>query len=37
MVARFGHHNGLYWDLAEEYNEVYTADQMKTFAQLLRD
>jgi hypothetical protein len=21
MIARFGHHNGLYWNLAEEYNE----------------
>jgi hypothetical protein len=35
IVARFGHHNGLYWNLAEEYNEVYSADQMKDYAQIL--
>lgn len=37
MVARFGHYNGLVWNLSEEYNENYTADQMKEFAQLLGD
>ena len=37
IVARFGHHNGLYWNLAEEYNEVYSSDQMKGFAQILSD
>lgn len=37
MVARFGHYNGLIWNLSEEYNENYTADQMKAFAQLLSD
>lgn len=36
MVARFGHHNGLIWNLAEEYNETYSPDQAKEFAQLLR-
>ena len=35
IVARFGHHNGLYWNLAEEYNEAYSADQMKDYAQIL--
>lgn len=34
MIARFGHLNGLYWNLAEEYNETYTADQIKSFAVL---
>ncbi len=34
MIARFGHHNGLYWDLTEEYGENYTADEVKGFAQL---
>jgi hypothetical protein len=37
MVARFGHYNGLIWNLSEEYNENYTADEIKTFAQLLSD
>lgn len=37
MVAHFGHHNGLYWNLAEEYNEVYSSTEMKNFAQQLRD
>ena len=37
MVARFGHYNGLIWNLSEEYNENYTADQIKTFAQMLTD
>lgn len=37
VVARFGHHNGLYWNLAEEYNEVYSSSEIKDFAQLLRD
>ena len=37
MVARFGHFNGLYWNLAEEYNEVYSANQIKDHAQILSD
>ena len=37
MIARFGHHNGLYWNLSEEYNESYSANQIKSFAQLLSD
>ncbi len=37
MVARFGHHNGLYWNLSEEYNESYTANEIKAFAQLMSD
>jgi len=37
MVARFGHYNGLIWNLSEEYNENYTADQVKVFAQMLTD
>jgi len=36
MVARFGHHPGLIWNLAEEYNETYSASQIQTFAGLLR-
>ncbi len=35
IVARFGHFNGIYWNIAEEYNEVYSANQIKNFAQLL--
>ncbi|MCJ7695082.1 MAG: DUF5060 domain-containing protein, partial [Anaerolineaceae bacterium] len=37
MIARFGHHKGLIWNISEEYNENYTADQVKAFAQLVRD
>ena len=37
MIARFGHHNGLYWNISEEYNENYSADQIKTFAGMVRD
>jgi hypothetical protein len=37
MAARFGHFNGLYWNLAEEYNEVYSAHQIKIYAQILSD
>lgn len=37
MVARFGHYNGLIWNLSEEFNENYTADEVKTFAQALTD
>lgn len=37
MVARFGHHNGLIWNLAEEYNENYQdPDDIKEFAGTLR-
>ncbi len=37
MIARFGHHNGLYWNISEEYAENYSPDQIKNFAQLIRD
>jgi RHS repeat-associated protein len=37
MAARFGHHRGLVWNLAEEYDESYTPEQVKTFAQMLGD
>lgn len=37
MIARFGHHNGLYWNIAEEYQENHTPDEVKSFAQLIRD
>ncbi|MFC1923552.1 DUF5060 domain-containing protein, partial [Chloroflexota bacterium] len=37
MVARFGHHNGLIWNISEEFNENYTSDEVKSFAQLIRD
>jgi hypothetical protein len=35
MVARFGHHNGLYWNISEEYNENYSSSQVKSFAETL--
>ncbi len=37
MVARFGHHNGLIWNIAEEYQENYSPNEVKSFAQMLRD
>jgi hypothetical protein len=37
MVARFAHHNGVIWNLSEEFNENYTANQVKQFAQQLGD
>ena len=37
MIARFGHFNALVWNLAEEYNENYSASAAKNFAQLIRD
>jgi hypothetical protein len=37
MIARFGHHNGLIWNISEEYNENYSAIQIKSFAQMVRD
>jgi len=36
LVARFGHHKGLIWYLAEEYNETYSAKQISRFAALMR-
>ena len=37
MIARFAHHNGLYWNISEEYGENYSANQIKSFAALIRD
>ena len=37
LIARFGHHNGLIWNISEEYGENYSADQIKTFAGMVRD
>ena len=37
MVARFGHHTGLIWNISEEYNENYSSSQAKSFAQILSD
>jgi hypothetical protein len=36
IIARFAHHNGLYWNISEEYNENYSSDQIKSFAQTIR-
>lgn len=36
MIARFAHHNGIIWNIAEEYQENYSSDQVKSFAQMLR-
>ena len=37
MIARFGHFNGLYWNISEEYNENYSSGSIKSFAQQIRD
>jgi hypothetical protein len=37
MIARFGHHNGLIWNISEEYDENYTPDQVLEFAGMIRD
>jgi hypothetical protein len=37
MIARFGHHNGLIWNISEEYNENYTAEEIKQFAQMIKN
>jgi len=37
IIARFGHHNGIIWNISEEYSENYTANQVKSFAQMIRD
>ncbi len=37
MVANFGHHNGLIWNISEEYNENYSVSQVQSFAQLIRE
>lgn len=37
LVARFAHHTGLIWNLREEYNERYSPDQVRQYAQLLQN
>ncbi|HEU0021065.1 MAG TPA: DUF5060 domain-containing protein, partial [Dehalococcoidia bacterium] len=37
IIARFGHYNGLYWNISEEYNENYSSTQIKGFAQTIGD
>ncbi len=36
MVARFAHHNGIYWNISEEFNENYSPEEIKAFAAQLR-
>ncbi len=36
IVARFAHHTGLIWNLREEYNERYTANQVIEYARQLQ-
>lgn len=36
LVARFAHHPGLYWNIAEEYNENYNPDEVRALADQLR-
>ncbi len=36
MVARFSHYRGMYWNLAEEYNENYRPAEVLEHAALLR-
>jgi hypothetical protein len=37
IVARFAHHKGIVWNISEEYNENYSSDEVKQFAQMLRE
>lgn len=37
MVARFAHYNGLIWNIAEEFDENYSAQEISQFARMLRD
>ncbi|MHC4520050.1 MAG: DUF5060 domain-containing protein [Planctomycetota bacterium] len=39
MIARFGHHNALQWNLSEEYDLAFNLgpDRVKEFAQYIRD
>jgi hypothetical protein len=37
MVARFAHHNGLIWNISEEYNENYAPDEISQFAEMLHE
>lgn len=36
MIARFSHHNGLYWNIAEEYNENYGKTEVKDFVNKIK-
>ena len=36
IISRFGHHNVLIWNISEEYDENYSADQIKAFGQMIR-
>lgn len=37
MVARFAHYKGLVWNISEEYNENYSAEEVSRFARMMRD
>jgi len=37
MVARFGYHNGVIWNLSEEYDENYSPANIKTFGGMLAE
>lgn len=36
MIARFGHYNGLIFNISEEYNENYSSGQVATFAATIK-
>lgn len=36
MIARFSHHNGLIWNISEEFNENYSPNQAKGFARMIK-
>ncbi len=36
IIARFAHHNALIWNIAEEYEENYTADEVKLIAMQIK-
>jgi hypothetical protein len=37
MIARFGHHPGIIWNLGEEANEIYSDDKQVQLARTLRE
>jgi len=36
LVARFSHHNGLIWNISEEFDENYSTNEIMQFADIIR-
>ena len=37
MIARFGHHPGIIWNVGEEANEIYSDSEQQAFAAMIKD